>query len=216
LIYLNAALQTRVHLIFDNANRGGRHLYSTRRAWDGMERSSMEYLSAIGPLLILLLFGGGIVIVAYLAFDDMRRRRVSWDASSIAQLGNSLFKRVNALPTTTLLMTGALACAVIVIILVKDNGYLQSSPAAPEAVAAESAQPTETASSSGATRTLTSSTCAANGCPTSCGADEILASAYCISGGVARLSDQLSVKDGVVTARCSSSTNSITVACARK
>lgn len=49
-----------------------------------------------------------------------------------------------------------------------------------------------------------------------CATNETLTSAYCVNGGAAKLSDQLTVKDGSVTAKCSPSASAIKVACARK
>jgi hypothetical protein len=251
LIYLNAPLRMRVHLIFDNAVRTTSPLYTARRP--SMESSDMEYLSAIGPVLILMLFGGGIVIVAYLAFDDMRTRGTSFSAASFNLSLTSVIERLKALPITTAIMAGAVVLAGLFIYLVADSGYYARPPAAPEATASEPAPAAETTPAAApaakapaakaaapaaapappaakqtaapapaattaiaAVRTVTSTSCASNGCPVSCAADEILTSAYCVGGGDARLADQLQVKDGVVTAKCSPSDSSIKVACARK
>lgn len=198
----------------------------------------MEYVSALGALLIVMLFGGGFVIVAYLAFDDMRRRGTSFDTAGLtASIKNSV-QWVVTLPTNTLIMIGAAAVAFIFVYLAADSGYFKSAPAPQAAVTESSAAAVEApaaapvaalssataapaaaataATASGITRTVTSASCGSDGCPVSCEPDEILTSAYCISGGSARLSDQLKVKDGTVTARCGSSANSIQVACARK
>jgi hypothetical protein len=214
----------------------------------------MEYLSAIGPLLILMVFGGGLVIVAYLAIDDMRTRGISWKAGSFSATMASVTARLQALPPGPAIVAAAVLAGAVVIYMA--GGSFGPAPGASSAVVSESATPdsapaAETAapapapaalaaaaaatpaparkpsadpssnsmasmSANGAVRTLTSSSCASNGCPLSCGADEILASAYCISGGGARLADQLQVKDGIVTAKCSPSASSISLACARK
>ncbi len=214
----------------------------------------MEYLSAIGTLLILIIFGGGLVIVAYLAFDDMRVRGLSWTGGSFPGSVASLTERLKAVPAGPAIVAAAIMAGAIVVYVAA--GSMERAPA-PTATSEDSAAPAEATPASAsvaaapaaeapvaaaasapaaapavtspaatnamasmaapaAVRTVNASSCASNGCPVSCSADETLASAYCISGGAARLADQLQVKDGVVTARCSPSASSITVACARK
>ncbi|MFZ5736448.1 MAG: hypothetical protein ACOY6K_06165 [Pseudomonadota bacterium] len=213
----------------------------------------MEYLSALGPLLILMLFGGGLVIAAYLTFDDMRSRGGSFDtAAFVASIRNTV-ERIKALPTTTLIMIGAVAAAVLFIYLVSASGYYArpateattaSAPAietaapaaapaatAPEPAAKAAPAPAPAAKTAPAAdqqaavaapttiasvRNVTSTSCASDGCPVTCAANETLTSAYCVNGGAARLADQLTVKDGSVTAKCSPSASAIKVACARK
>ncbi|MBB5049444.1 hypothetical protein HNR60_004222 [Rhodopseudomonas rhenobacensis] len=65
-------------------------------------------------------------------------------------------------------------------------------------------------------RTLTSSTCSADGCPVSCDADETLVSAICIGATSAKFSDNLQLSNGIMTARCGSSSTSTIATCARK
>jgi cytoskeletal protein RodZ len=215
----------------------------------------MEYLSALGPLLILMLFGGGLVIAAYLTFDDMRSRGGSFDtAAFVASIRNTV-ERIRALPTTTLIMIGAVAAAVLFIYLVSASGYYArpateattasapaietaapaAAPAAtapePAAKAAPAPAPAPAAKTPPAAdkqaavatptaiasvRNVTSTSCASDGCPVTCADNETLTSAYCVNGGAARLADQLTVKDGSVTAKCSPSASAIKVACARK
>jgi hypothetical protein len=206
----------------------------------------MEYLSAIGPLLILIFFGGGLVIVAYLAFDDMRTRGLSWSGGSFSATMTSMTERLKGLPAGPAIVGAAIVVGALVVYVaagsmerapvataaVEDSAPPAEATPAPASIAAAPAAekpvvapaaPSPAANNAmasmatpGAVRTVTSSSCASNGCPVSCGADEVLASAYCISGGAARLTDQLQVKDGVVTARCSPGASSISVACARK
>ncbi|MBB1093504.1 hypothetical protein HUU61_19720 [Rhodopseudomonas palustris] len=207
----------------------------------------MEYLSAIGPLLILMFFGGGLVIVAYLAFDDMRLRGVSWKAGSLSATVTSVTDRLKTVPIGSVIVAGVVLAGVIVIYVAAgsfqntrgaaETATQESTPAeaapAPATTAAATPAPAASApaqpaaarpatnalasvASPGVVRTVTSASCASNGCPVSCGPDEVLASAYCVIGGAARLADQLQVKDGVMTAKCSASASSISVACARK
>lgn len=210
----------------------------------------MEYLSALGPLLILMLFGGGFVIAAYLTFDDMRSRGGSFDAASFVTAIRSTVDRVRALPTTTLIMIGAVVVAALFVYLVSASGYYarpaavetSATPAAVEAAATpapEAAAPAPAAKAApapapatkapadkqaaaaapaaiAAVRNVTSTSCASDGCPVTCAANETLTSAYCVNGGAAKLADQLTVKDGSVTAKCSPSASAIKVACARK
>ncbi|MFC0239506.1 hypothetical protein [Rhodopseudomonas telluris] len=210
----------------------------------------MEYLSAIGPLLILIFFGGGLVIVAYLAFDDMRTRGLSWSGGSFSATMTSMTERLKGLPAGPAIVGAAIVVGALVVyvaagsmdhapvatVTAEDSAPAEPASApAPAAIAAApaaekpavtpapAAAPSPAASNAmasmatpGAVRTVTSSSCGSNGCPVSCNADETLASAYCISGGTARLTDQLQVKDGLMTARCSPSASSISVSCARK
>jgi hypothetical protein len=65
-------------------------------------------------------------------------------------------------------------------------------------------------------RTVTSSSCSANGCPTTCEADEALISAICVGSTGAKFSESLLVENGQITASCGPSSTSIVVSCARK
>ena len=65
-------------------------------------------------------------------------------------------------------------------------------------------------------RTVTSSSCSANGCPTTCEAEEALISAICIGSTGAKFSESLVVENGQITASCGPSSTSIVVSCARK
>jgi len=65
-------------------------------------------------------------------------------------------------------------------------------------------------------RTVLSSSCTADGCPTSCATDEALVSAICIGPTSAKFSDALTVADGQMTARCGPTSTNIVVSCVRK
>ena len=65
-------------------------------------------------------------------------------------------------------------------------------------------------------RTMTSSTCTSNGCPTACNEDEALISAICIGPSSAKFSDNLTMVNGQMTAGCGPSSTTIVVSCARK
>lgn len=65
-------------------------------------------------------------------------------------------------------------------------------------------------------RTVTSSTCSSNGCPTACEADEALISAICVGSKGAKFSESLLVENGQITASCGPSSTAIVVSCARK
>jgi hypothetical protein len=64
-------------------------------------------------------------------------------------------------------------------------------------------------------RTVTSTSCASNGCPTGCEAGETFMSALCVGAGIANFSKSLQVDNGVMTASCGPNAGSIVVACAR-
>jgi hypothetical protein len=65
-------------------------------------------------------------------------------------------------------------------------------------------------------RSVTSETCASNGCPTSCQADEALVSALCVGASGVRVSDNMQLAGGVLTARCGPTSSSLILTCARK
>jgi hypothetical protein len=65
-------------------------------------------------------------------------------------------------------------------------------------------------------RTVTSTSCTSNGCPTACDSGEILVSALCVGNASARFSDTISVEGGVLTARCGPTSTSIVLSCARQ
>ncbi|KIZ38413.1 hypothetical protein, partial [Rhodopseudomonas palustris] len=65
-------------------------------------------------------------------------------------------------------------------------------------------------------RAVVSSSCAADGCPTTCSSDEALVSAICIGPTSAKFSDRLTVADGQMTAGCGPTSSQIVVSCARK
>ncbi|WP_322516938.1 hypothetical protein SR870_05045 [Rhodopseudomonas palustris] len=64
-------------------------------------------------------------------------------------------------------------------------------------------------------KTLTSSSCASDGCPVSCESGETLLSAICVSGSKGRFADALRVENGVLTASCGTKASSILVYCGR-
>ena len=65
-------------------------------------------------------------------------------------------------------------------------------------------------------RTVTSESCAANGCPTKCAEDETLISAICVGPTSAKFSDNLQIENGTLTARCGPSAARTIATCARK
>jgi hypothetical protein len=64
-------------------------------------------------------------------------------------------------------------------------------------------------------RTVTSTSCASNGCPTACDSGETFMSALCVGTGSASFAKNLQVDGGVITASCGPNAGSIVVACAR-
>jgi hypothetical protein len=66
-----------------------------------------------------------------------------------------------------------------------------------------------------AIRTVTSTSCSTNGCPTACEAGETFMSALCVGAGSASFAKNLQFDNGVMTASCSPNAGSIVVACAR-
>lgn len=64
-------------------------------------------------------------------------------------------------------------------------------------------------------KTLTSASCATDGCPVSCEAGDTLLSAVCVSGTKGRFADTLRLDKGALTATCGTTASSILVYCGR-
>ena len=66
-------------------------------------------------------------------------------------------------------------------------------------------------------RTATSTSCASNGCPLTCSADEVLVSGLCVGATGVRLSDNMQLdREGALTVRCGSTSTSLILSCAKK
>jgi len=207
LIYLNATLLAPALLISDNAANGGSNLNGcTAPSTDG--KNDMEYLSAIGGLVILLVAGVGGAVMLYLIWDDLRPVEFSgWpDLLDTAQT------RIKSLSPQMMVMAAAVVLAALTVYLVVGSGALQTE----QAVNAAMPEATQAAPAVSPIRTVTSTSCATNGCPVSCSPDETLITAYCIGAKSARLSDSLQASNGVLTAKCNSTYSSIVASCARK
>jgi hypothetical protein len=64
-------------------------------------------------------------------------------------------------------------------------------------------------------KTVTSNSCASDGCPVSCEADDTLLSAFCVSGSKARFADTLKLANGKLSATCGMGASSILMYCGR-
>jgi hypothetical protein len=64
-------------------------------------------------------------------------------------------------------------------------------------------------------KTLTSASCASDGCPVACETGDTLLSAVCVSGSKGRFADTLRVQNGALTATCGTTASSILVYCGR-
>jgi hypothetical protein len=89
-------------------------------------------------------------------------------------------------------------------------------PAGPPGPAGPAGPAGKDGSSAGAVRTVTSTSCSTDGCPTACTAEEALLSAVCVGTGGARFSDRLDYSNGTLTAQCGASSTSIVLTCIRK
>jgi hypothetical protein len=182
----------------------------------------MEYLSAVAGVIILLVLGVGAVGVAYLAWDDIRSFKFSFGSPGSLSLA-SVTTRLNAVPTSVKIMSGAVVVAAALVYLLISNGLpVDSSDAVQPASEARAADAKAAVATPAApvpvsvVRTVTSASCATDGCPVSCASEEVLATAYCVTGKTARLTDLLQVKAGVVTAKCGPTASGIVVSCAHK
>jgi len=138
LIYLNATSLAWALLISDNAAFSASNLwYFAAHGTDG--KNDMEYLSAIGGLVILLVIGVGGLIMLYLIWDDAR----PVDFSRWSDLTATIRTRIGALSPQTAIMVIAVLVAAATVYLVASYGGLQSERAesAPLAAVAAEAPP---------------------------------------------------------------------------
>jgi hypothetical protein len=175
----------------------------------------MEYLSAIAGVVILLVLGVGAVGVAYLAWDDIRSFKFSSGPLGSLSL-QSIVAQLKAVPPSVRIMAGAVVVAAVLVYLLISNGLPGYPSEAAQAAVEAQAVATAAIASMSVIRTVTSASCATDGCPVTCEPEELLATAYCVSGKTARLTDLLQVKAGVLTAKCGPKASSIVVSCAHK
>jgi hypothetical protein len=109
--------------------------------------------------------------------------------------------------STMILMSAVAGVALLLVVSNRDNAGLTTAAQAAPAAAPVAVSPI---------RALTSASCASDGCPTTCNAEEALVSAICVGVTGAKFSEAIKVADGVMTATCGSSASSIVVVCARK
>jgi len=64
-------------------------------------------------------------------------------------------------------------------------------------------------------KTVTSDSCASDGCPVACETDDTLLSAFCVSGSKARFANTLKLADGKLVATCGMGASSILMYCGR-
>jgi hypothetical protein len=163
----------------------------------------MQFLSAIGSLLLVLLFGGGSIIVGYFAWREYSASaRPAWRRPELPKLTWDQLRNRAMVAFAVLLAGGVLALAI-------SNRSLQGPQGEPGAQGPQGpAGPAGTA-----VRTIVSTSCAKDGCPVACEPEETLVTALCITRNGAKLADNLSVDRGQLRARCSSSALSIAVTC---
>ncbi|WP_031336943.1 hypothetical protein [Rhodopseudomonas sp. B29] len=106
--------------------------------------------------------------------------------------------------------TLALAALVIIaVVLFAKNGLPPSGDTATQAVAVAPLPVSPI-------RTVTSNSCASDGCPVSCEDGETLLSAFCIAGTKARFADTLKLAKGGVAATCGMGASSVLMYCGRQ
>jgi drug/metabolite transporter (DMT)-like permease len=64
-----------------------------------------------------------------------------------------------------------------------------------------------------AIKTITSNSCASDGCPVSCEAGDTMLSAFCVSGTKARFADTLKLSKGTPTASCGMGAENVILYC---
>jgi hypothetical protein len=163
----------------------------------------MEFLSAIGSLLLVLLLGCGSVMAAYFAWREFRWSGIpAWQRPELPHLTwDQIRNRV--------MLGVALVLCGLVIMVAYNNRSLQGprgdrGAQGPQGPAGPNGTPV---------RTIVSTSCAKDGCPVACEPDETLVTAYCISRSGARLTDNLVLDKGLLRAKCSATVSSILVAC---
>jgi hypothetical protein len=163
----------------------------------------MEFLSAIGSLLLVLLLGCGSVIVAYFAWREFRWTGLpKWQRPALPQLtGDQIRNRV--MVAITLLLVG------FVVVVAYNNRSLQG----PQGDRGAQGPQGPAGANGTAIRTIVSTTCARDGCPLACEPNETLVTAFCIGRTGARLTDNLVVDNGLLRAKCAPSVNNIVVNC---
>lgn len=111
------------------------------------------------------------------------------------------------------LSTLIVACiAVAVVVFGVRNFQFDSDPAKDadaQAVATAAAVPVSPI------KTVTSTSCASDGCPVSCADDDTLLSAFCVSGTKARFADTIKLAGGKLTATCGMGASSVLMYCGR-
>ncbi|MCG6203624.1 hypothetical protein LPW26_03150 [Rhodopseudomonas sp. HC1] len=101
----------------------------------------------------------------------------------------------------------ALVAAAVIIFAAKSSKHEGSVTALPDNIVAQIAV--------SPVKTLTSTTCAKDGCPVACEAGDTLLSAVCVSGTKGRFADTLRVEKGALTATCATTASNILVYCGR-
>jgi hypothetical protein len=163
----------------------------------------MEFLSAIGSLLLVLFLGCGSVIVAYFAWREFRWSGLpAWQRPQLPQLTSEQIRN-RAMVAVTVVLVG------VVVVVAYNNRSLQGprgdrGAQGPQGPVGPNGTPI---------RSIVSTSCAKDGCPVACEPDETLVSAFCISRNGARLTDSLVVEKGLVRAKCAANYNSIVATC---
>lgn len=163
----------------------------------------MEFLSAIGSLLLVLLLGCGSLIVAYFAWREFRWSGFSaWQRPEMPQLTWDQIRN-RAMVGVTLILAGFVG------VVAFNNRSLQgpqgdTGAPGPQGPAGVNGTPI---------REIVSTSCAKDGCRVACEPNETLVSAFCIGRTGARLTDTLIVDKGVLRAQCPSNVSSIVVTC---
>jgi hypothetical protein len=163
----------------------------------------MEFLSAIGSLLLVLLLGCGFLIAAYFAWREFRWSGLpAWRRPELPQLTWDQIRN-RAMVGVSVVLVGFVG------VVAYNNRSLQGPQGdqgaqGPQGPAGANGTPI---------REIVSTSCAKDGCPLACEPEETLVSAFCISRTAARLTDTLVNDKGVLRARCAATASSIVVTC---
>jgi hypothetical protein len=163
----------------------------------------MEYLSAIGSLILFMLLGCGAVAILYVIWNEKGWFRLP---------ARSDFAWPRPSPSNVRFSTALVICVAVVAGI---GGYIESYKG-PKGETGEPGIPGPRGPLENSIRTVTSTSCPKDGCPTSCTDEEWMISAFCVSGKTARLSNAVAPVNGVLTAKCVAGSDRIIMYCGHK
>lgn len=163
----------------------------------------MEFLSAIGSLLLVLLLGCGFLIGAYFAWLEFRWSGLpAWQRPEMPRLTSDQIRN-----------RAMVAVSVVLIGFVAVTAYHNRSLQGPQGDRGVQGPQGPAGPNGTPIREIVSTSCAKDSCPVACEPNETLVSAFCISRTGTKLTDNLVIDKDVLRAKCASTATSIVVTC---